>query len=219
MSSERDAFGPNLRRARMQQGISVEEIAAATKVSADLWHGLERNDLTRWPTGIYARAYVRAYALEVGVDPEATVDEFCRCFVTGDRRAGRVVREQAALIGHDLRWKDDLAHIENDRRAEPGERDEPPVAFTKAGRFIAALADAFAVVAVSAATASILPVAWATAGALCAFVYHAASLIAFGCTPGVWAIATYLSSKHPTERRDGTRRFVRLLRGSERVKA
>ena len=127
MSSEQDAFGPNLRRVRMQQGISVEEIAAATKVSADLWRGLEQNDLTRWPTGIYARAYVRAYALEVGVDPEATVDEFCRCFPTGDRRAGRVVREQAALIGHDLVWKDDIAHIESDRRAQPSERDVPPL--------------------------------------------------------------------------------------------
>ena len=216
MSSERDAFGPNLRRVRMQQGISIQEIAAATKVSADLWHGLEQNDLTRWPTGIYARAYVRAYALEVGVDPEATVDEFCRCFPTGDRRAGRVVRGQAELIGHDLRWKDDLAHIETDRRAQPSERDVPPIAFTKAGRVIAAVGDAFAVVAVSATIASILPVGWAAAGALCAFTYHAGSLIALGSTPGVWAIETYLSSQHPTEQRDGTPRFVRLL---QRVKA
>jgi transcriptional regulator with XRE-family HTH domain len=192
MTSERDAFGPNLRRVRMQQGISIEEIAAATKVSADLWRGLEQNDLKKWPTGIYARAYVRAYALEVGVDPESTVDEFCRCFPTGDRRAGRVVREQAALIGHDLRWKDDLAHIENDRRAEPSERDVPPVAFTKAGRMIAALGDVVAVVAVSAAIASALPVGWAAAGAFCAFTYHTISLVALGCTPGVWAIETYL---------------------------
>jgi transcriptional regulator with XRE-family HTH domain len=219
MSSERDAFGPNLRRLRMQQGISIDEIAAATKVSADLWHGLEQNNLKKWPTGIYARAYVRAYALEIGADPETTVDEFCRCFPAGDRRAGRVVREQAALIGHDLRWKDDLAHIDNDRRAEPSDRDVPHVAFTKAGRMIAALADAVAVVAVSAAVASILPIGWAAAGAACAFAYHAGALVALGSTPGVWAIETYLSTQHPTERREGTPRFVRLVRGSERVKA
>src|ERR1700730_3385491 len=136
--SDRDVFGPNLRRMRMQRCITIEQIAAATKVSASLWSALERNDLSRWPTGIYARAYVRAYALEIGADPEVTVDEFCRSFPTGDRRAGRVVREQAALIGHDLRWKDDLAHVDAGRRVEPSDPDLPPIALDKAGRIIAA---------------------------------------------------------------------------------
>src|SRR5204863_4421816 len=83
--SEREAFGPNLRRIRVQRGISLERISEATKVSADFWVGLERNDFSRWPSGIYARAYVRAYAFEIGVDPEATVNEFCRWFAQGDR--------------------------------------------------------------------------------------------------------------------------------------
>jgi len=68
--SERDAFGPNLRRIRMQRGISVLDIVARTNVNAALWEGLERNDLSRWPKGIYARAYVRSYANAIGVDPE-----------------------------------------------------------------------------------------------------------------------------------------------------
>ena len=70
--SERDAFGPNLRRIRMQRGISVLDIVARTNVNAALWEGLERNDLSRWPKGIYARAYVRSYANAIGVDPEST---------------------------------------------------------------------------------------------------------------------------------------------------
>ena len=78
--SERDAFGPNLRRIRIQRGISVLDIVSRTNVNAALWEGLERNDLSRWPTGIYARAYVRSYAKAIGVDPESTVDQFCRCF-------------------------------------------------------------------------------------------------------------------------------------------
>src|SRR4029453_1848201 len=106
--SEREAFGPNLGRVRVKRGISLESIAAATKVNTDLWAGLERSDLSRWPTGIYARAYVRAYAVEIGADPDVTVDTFCRLFPHGDRRAERVVRGQAALVNHDLRWKDDL---------------------------------------------------------------------------------------------------------------
>ena len=54
--SERDAFGPNLRRIRIQRGLSLEQLADSTKVSIELWKGLERNDFTKWPNGIYARS-------------------------------------------------------------------------------------------------------------------------------------------------------------------
>jgi transcriptional regulator with XRE-family HTH domain len=125
--SERHAFGPNLRRIRVQRGISVQDIAAATNVSAALWEGLERNDLARWPTGIYARSYVRSYAKAIGADPEATVDEFCRCFPHGDRRAEIVIRGHAEIVGHrDLQWRDHVppAIADGDRRA--GSADAAP---------------------------------------------------------------------------------------------
>ena len=41
---------------------------------------LERNDPSRLPGGIFARAFVRSYAAEVGLDPEATVREFVERF-------------------------------------------------------------------------------------------------------------------------------------------
>lgn len=104
---ERDAFGPNLRRIRVKRGISVAEIVSATNVSARLWEGLERNDVSQWPSGIYARSYVRSYAKAIGVDPESTVDEFCRCFPQGDRRAELLIRGQAEIVGlRDLQWRD-----------------------------------------------------------------------------------------------------------------
>jgi len=118
--SEREAFGPNLRRIRVQRGISIHEIVSATNVGAALWEGLERNDLSRWPTGIYARAYVRSYAKAIGVDQESTVDEFCRWFPQGDRRAELVIRGHAEIIGHhDLQYRDDVppAVRDGERRA------------------------------------------------------------------------------------------------------
>jgi transcriptional regulator with XRE-family HTH domain len=118
--SERQAFGTNLRRIRMQRGISIAQIVAATNVGARFWEALENNDLSRWPNGIYARAYVRGYAKVVGVDPESTVDEFCRCFPQGDRRAEFLIRGQAEIVGHkDLRWRDHVPPVagELDRRS------------------------------------------------------------------------------------------------------
>jgi transcriptional regulator with XRE-family HTH domain len=126
--SERDAFGPNLRRLRIQHGVSLEQIAASTKVSAALWAGLERNDLSRWPTGIYARAFIRDYARAIGADADSTVDEFCRWFPQGDRRAEGVIRGQAKIVGHaPLEWQDHVPPVvaEGDRRGSPSTESAP----------------------------------------------------------------------------------------------
>lgn len=212
--SEHDAFGPNLRRIRVQRGVSLDHIATVTKVSADLWAGLERNDLSRWPTGIYARAYVRAYAIEIGADPETTVDEFCRWFPQGDRRAARVVREQAAMVGHDLHWKDDLSEVREERRSAPAASeagDSTPLASVHIARIVAAVTDAAIVTGAATALATLLPVRWMLALSLSALAYHAVALVLLGSTPVVWAIETYLASRHPKATQTESERFVRLL--------
>ena len=132
--SAREAFGPNLRRLRLQRGLTLEQIADRTKVSLALWEGLEQNDLSRWPSGLFARSYVREYAEIVGADPDATVDEFCRWFPQGDRRAERIIRGQAAIVGHSLDW-DEQVPPEADRRAG----NVPPESDTKKPRPLAAL--------------------------------------------------------------------------------
>jgi transcriptional regulator with XRE-family HTH domain len=123
----REAFGPNLRRLRIQRGVTLPEIVDATKVSIELLTGLERNDFTYWPGGIYARAYIRQYAYAIGVDPDATVDEFCRSFPQGDRRALPGVRDHATIIGHELTWQDNApgGTDDNDRRGATAVRADP----------------------------------------------------------------------------------------------
>lgn len=221
LMSEREAFGPNLRRVRVQRGISLESIAAATKVHTDLWAGLERNDFARWPAGIYARAYVRAYAVEIGVDPDSTVDQFCRLFPNGDRRVVRVVRQQAALVGHDLRWRDDLVgSVTDEKRSTPADvQDVPAIAFTRSGRILAAVIDITAVVGIAAVIVSSRRPGWALSLAVAALGYHAVSLIAIGSTPAVWAIETYLTNRHPVTTRSATLRFLRLRAPDSRKSA
>jgi transcriptional regulator with XRE-family HTH domain len=216
----REAFGPNLRRVRLQRGMSLEALATATKVSMDMWRGLEENDYSQWPSGIFARAYVRQYAEAIGLDPDATVDEFCRLFAPGDRRAERVVRETAAIVGHRLDWSDDLVGVvlEADRRtASPALPDARFPTFTQShrGRIVAAVADAAVVVAIGLAAAFLLPIGKASALAACAFVYHAVALSVLGCTPAVWAIDTYVQSRHPSSTARGPR-FLRLARSTDR---
>ena len=73
-------FGGKLRQARERRGVSLRQIAASTKISVAALEALERNDVSKLPGGIFSRAFVRSYAIEVGLDPEATVREFLERF-------------------------------------------------------------------------------------------------------------------------------------------
>jgi cytoskeletal protein RodZ len=73
-------FGEKLRQARERRGISLRQISAKTKISVAALEALERNDISKLPGGIFSRAFVRSYAIEVGLAPDATVDEFIERF-------------------------------------------------------------------------------------------------------------------------------------------
>ena len=69
-------FGSRLREARERRGLTLRQIAHATKISIHTLEALERNEVARLPGGIFSRAFVRAYAIEVGLDPEETIEQF-----------------------------------------------------------------------------------------------------------------------------------------------
>lgn len=68
--------GARLRAAREARGLSLRQIASSTKISLPALEALERNEVKRLPGGIFTRAFVRAYAIEVGLDPEQTIRDF-----------------------------------------------------------------------------------------------------------------------------------------------
>jgi cytoskeletal protein RodZ len=81
MADERQVdFGTFLRQAREQRGLSLQQLALTTKISARVLEALERNDPSKLPGGIFSRSFVRAYAREVGLDPDAAVAGFVSAF-------------------------------------------------------------------------------------------------------------------------------------------
>lgn len=52
---------------RQSKGISLEQIAAATKLKISTLRAIETGDFERLPAGVYAVSYIRQYAREVGV--------------------------------------------------------------------------------------------------------------------------------------------------------
>ena len=75
-----DEFGPRLRRERERRKISLASISANTKVSISLFEGLERDDVSRWPCGIFRRSFVRSYAEAIGLDGDEVIREFLERF-------------------------------------------------------------------------------------------------------------------------------------------
>ena len=83
MTPERAAFGPKLKAERDRRGISLQAIAESTKISISLLAALERNDMSRWPNGIFRRAFVREYVAALGLPSEPLLAEFVRLFPDG----------------------------------------------------------------------------------------------------------------------------------------
>ena len=71
-----DSFGSRLRYERERRQIALKSIAESTKIGVTLLEGLERDDVSRWPSGIFRKSFIRSYAVAVGLDPEPIVREF-----------------------------------------------------------------------------------------------------------------------------------------------
>jgi len=71
-----ESFGARLRQHRQEQGIALGTIAEQSKIKGSLLEALERDDVSQWPSGIYRRAYIRAYAHAIGLDPDVVLREF-----------------------------------------------------------------------------------------------------------------------------------------------
>jgi transcriptional regulator with XRE-family HTH domain len=75
----RPTFGATLRAARLSRNITLEAVAAYTKINPSFFQDLERDDISKWPSSqFYRESYLRAYADAVGLDRSALIDAFRR---------------------------------------------------------------------------------------------------------------------------------------------
>src|SRR5258708_9370701 len=75
-----ESFGARLREQRERQQVALSAIAEQTKIKLSLLEGLERDDISRWPTGIFRRAYIRTYASAIGLDADVVFREFLQVY-------------------------------------------------------------------------------------------------------------------------------------------
>lgn len=97
------AIGDRLQRARVARGLSLSDIADRTKISPLSLRAMERNDFARLPGGVFRRAYVRAFAEEVGLDAEALAREY-RARYEPDELAAAPATDRRELAGWVRGW-------------------------------------------------------------------------------------------------------------------
>jgi cytoskeletal protein RodZ len=68
---------PDLATLRATKGISLEQIAGATRITRRYLEAIERGEFQKLPPGIYALSYCRQYARAVECD-EGILAECCR---------------------------------------------------------------------------------------------------------------------------------------------
>jgi transcriptional regulator with XRE-family HTH domain len=172
--NERRAFGERLRRQREKQHITLDQIAASTKVAASLFAGLEKGDCSRWPGGMYNRAFIRGYAAAIRLDPDDVAAEFAEYYtasidapaVHGPAVPGAAAQPNGPFA---LRLKLDVDPEELRRRV--------------ARRIVLAAADVLVVAAIAGVVAFASGIAYWSALAIFSIAYQVAVRLLSGLSP------------------------------------
>lgn len=69
------SFGASLRRERELRGVSLQEIAASTKISVRMLKAIEDDRFDLLPQGLFVRGFVREYARSLGLDEQKTLTD------------------------------------------------------------------------------------------------------------------------------------------------
>ncbi|MHC0428807.1 helix-turn-helix domain-containing protein [Streptomyces sp. O3] len=89
---ERPSVGRTLQRARIDAGLTVDEVSASTRVRTPIVHAIEQDDFSRCGGDVYARGHIRTLARAVGLDPAPLVAQY------EDEHGGRPAPTPAAPL-------------------------------------------------------------------------------------------------------------------------
>jgi cytoskeletal protein RodZ len=71
-----ETVGRRLQKARQEKKLTIDEVAAATKIRPERIVDLEADDLTHFPSLVYARSFLVKYARFLGLDIQDDLDNF-----------------------------------------------------------------------------------------------------------------------------------------------
>jgi transcriptional regulator with XRE-family HTH domain len=197
------AFGERLRLERERRRITLDSIAANTKIGLTLLQGLERGNVSRWPSGIFRRSFIRAYADAIGLEPDELAREFLERFPDPQELPSPTSLRQArpdVAARHDRAGRPDPAGNKKQSKASPAVPCECVLRlkFAEPGpsaahgnrhagmwaRFAAVGCDAAVLIAIGCMFYVAFNRFWMPF-AIAVAAYYAGSILVLGNTPGV----------------------------------
>ena|SRR5437867_1355369 len=92
-----EALGAELQKAREKQKITLQRIAAETRISIRHLADLEQGSYDRLPGGMYNRAFLRSYCATIGLDPNPILERYEAALAPGDGPAKPKLRAEASV--------------------------------------------------------------------------------------------------------------------------
>jgi transcriptional regulator with XRE-family HTH domain len=192
-----ESFGARLRAQRELRGIDLSAIARSTKINVALFEAIERDDVSRWPSGIFRRAFMRAYAEAIGLDLESTVREFLERFPDqADDPHGSVVKSNSRGAASDDAWSGSTGALRLTLADEPWSfAGAQP--WRRVRRLSAAIID-LSVVMVVAVAALAITGGFRTAFIVATLCYYCGSVAERSGSPGAWLVARAVARRRKT---------------------
>jgi transcriptional regulator with XRE-family HTH domain len=184
-----ESFGGRLRRERERRQIALESIAENSKISLSLLEALERDDVSRWPSGIFRRSFIRAYALGIGLDADDVAAEFATRFPDPNDPARMFVADASPSVPSSPPLRLTLADTGHAFSREP-------VLRSVRARWAAVGCDGAVVALLALAFQVVLGRVWMPLAVALA-CYYAGSILLLGNTPGVCLFASSRGGNAP----------------------
>ena len=171
---------------RERRRITLDSIAANTKISVRLLKDLERDNVSRWPTGIFRRSFIKAYAQAIGLDPDEIAREFLERFPVQEIQEDGPATE-ARPIGAPTGFRLTLVRPE-------GTFTRGSILQAARSRGSAAVWDVGVVLIVAVSSFVLLGQFWRPLG-IFVLAYYTSGILLLGNTPGVCLFAAAPSSR------------------------
>jgi cytoskeletal protein RodZ len=97
-----ESLGSELRKQREIRGVSLKEIADATKISKRYLESLEQDDFASLPAPVFTRGFVREYARYIGLNSEEMASRYSQIIGASPETSSTPVTATASRKGEGL---------------------------------------------------------------------------------------------------------------------
>lgn len=70
------SYGLYLQTVRVEKGVSIEKVAAETRIRAEILRAIEAEDHRHLPDDVFVKGFLKSFAEAIGADPEETLRRF-----------------------------------------------------------------------------------------------------------------------------------------------